>query len=1141
VKESSLTALDALRTHPDPAHKGREFERLAERYLHVAYLASNVHRPDQDLGVDRLFIDQAGRLCAAQMKCYAPNQSVKYHHINNFVRQARAEGAEVLVLLTTGPLSPNAAKVIEAEGIIVHGYEALAAADCWDDQALVGQRLEPLAMRPHQQVAYQAARAMPGVRGQVIMPCRTGKSLVEAELAAAHATSVVFVPTMALATQMAQDIRRQLPDRPMLVLYSGEEVQASTEWPVPATTNQQVVKVFRADHSEYVIVSTYHSAGVLAGGPTFDLMVCDEAHRLATNSLVRRDVDAGFKVVLDDAQVPAQKRVFFTATPRNAAPSVKGMLRNAGMDIYSMDDPSVFGDRVHEMTWSSAVSEGLILPLEVVAMLANDASLAARIEANGWTDALAKYTIDAAGVRDVAAVLGVLDAHKRYGITTMLTYHGSRRKAHAAEELTRAVASLMGLEVETLTVTYKSSKVARRRAMEMLAPGGSTLRIVFSVQMFTEGVNTPALDAVVYFEPKRSVVSIAQSLARPVTRDDATGKTHAYAILPVFAESADGLEAAIDASHWAGVRSVARAMFAFGMTPEQMDVQVQEPDRVVGGNGGPQPPITLTYLYDDGFALDKAKEHIRSAVLDLAPNPHPNGSPCPVVMDDGVACGRPVHANGMCTSHNYRQENGLPLGQPWNRSGYYGEPCSIVMDDGTECGKPIGTRGMCAAHNYRRRTGASMTVPWPLRTKGQPCPVPMDDGTLCGKPIRYGGMCQGHNNRKKKSLPMGEPWGPKRRWSGTCPIEMDDGSLCGRPVKFKGMCSGHYGRQKTGTSMGKPWVIRGETGKPCPIIMDDGSPCGRPIVAKRMCQGHWSRSKNGSPLGEPWVEAKGLSGKPCPVQMDDGRACGKPIVANGMCQGHDQRHRKGAAMGKPWREVTRGLTGTPCPVAMDDGSTCGRPVAAKGMCARHRYRSQQGRPMGAPWPSERVKPDACPIEMDDGNACGRPVVSNGICSGHKQRKAMGTPMGQPWAKRDGSTGKPCPVTYQDGETCGRPIAANGMCQFHYDRYRKGQPLDLPPGSLQRKPRELCGITMDDGSTCSEPVYGNGMCKRHYARARDGRPMGSPWRRWTRNKGNVCSVQMDDGTACGEPASVRGFCKRHYARYEKGRPLGAPWE
>ena len=101
-------------------------------------------------------------------------------------------------------------------------------------------------------------------------------------------------------------------------------------------------------------------------------LVCDEAHR-CTGRLTKRDAKP-----LDDALLPAAKRLFLTATPRLIDRSrASGRLEL----VHSMDDVSVYGPEVYRLGYRDAVSAGVIVERKLCAPLVTDAEYAERAAA----------------------------------------------------------------------------------------------------------------------------------------------------------------------------------------------------------------------------------------------------------------------------------------------------------------------------------------------------------------------------------------------------------------------------------------------------------------------------------------------------------------------------------------------------------------------------------------------------------------------------------------------------------------------------------------------------------------------------------------------------------------------------------------
>ncbi|WP_375704786.1 DEAD/DEAH box helicase family protein, partial [Bartonella sp. AD328YNZD] len=75
-------------------------------------------------------------------------------------------------------------------------------------------------------------------------------------------------------------------------------------------------------HAMSVIFATYQSIQVIVdaqkdhGLATFDLIICDEAHRTTGASLGTDDSESDFIKVHDNTLIRGKKRLYMTATPR---------------------------------------------------------------------------------------------------------------------------------------------------------------------------------------------------------------------------------------------------------------------------------------------------------------------------------------------------------------------------------------------------------------------------------------------------------------------------------------------------------------------------------------------------------------------------------------------------------------------------------------------------------------------------------------------------------------------------------------------------------------------------------------------------------------------------------------------------------
>ena len=388
-------------------------------------------------------------------------------------------------------------------------------------------------------------------RGVVVMPCGSGKTLLGrwfAEQLAARVT-VVFVPSLALVPQTVLAYREGAAwaHTAMIVCSdptSGRAVRLDDiglpVWAresVTSSTSPRAIAEHLAGPGPKLIVSTYHSAPKVATGlatarVSVDLMVCDEAHRLTGRPR------AEFRAVLDDKTMPATRRVFLTATPVEAA------AWGAELDVddvdapLALDDEALFGPTVYRATFADAVAAGRLVDYDVeVLAVAGDPD-----------------SDDQAGAME--AVL----AAAREGATRIFTFHS---RVRSARDLASA---LDGHQLPDGRVVGAEHVEARHRAERRVAtlgrltdPGPGRVAVVASARTLTEGVDVPAVDTVVFAEPRTSAVDIVQAVGRAMRL--APGKTRGRVVLAVTTGGAGVDEdTELAGTAWRHVWTVLRAL-----------------------------------------------------------------------------------------------------------------------------------------------------------------------------------------------------------------------------------------------------------------------------------------------------------------------------------------------------------------------------------------------------------------------------------------------------------------------------------------------------------------------------------------------------------------------------------------------------
>lgn len=230
----------------------------------------------------------------------------------------------------------------------------------------------------------------------------------------------------------------------------------------------------------------------------------DEAHRLAGSP--RQE----FRVVLDPRQIVARRRLFMTATPRLAGP-----------DEYSMSDPRLFGPVAHEVSFGEAIRAGLLCDYQVLVVGVRGQAHDGGDGAGSAADALATTP---------AALLEAVDGH---GVSRVLSFHGRVAKAEAFARTVSGVQTPGGRRIAARHVSGAMPTAQRTAALAWLADPAAAgeVRVLSNARVLSEGVDVPAVDAVLFADSRESPVDVLQAIGRVLRRSP--GKRLGSIVVPV--------------------------------------------------------------------------------------------------------------------------------------------------------------------------------------------------------------------------------------------------------------------------------------------------------------------------------------------------------------------------------------------------------------------------------------------------------------------------------------------------------------------------------------------------------------------------------------------------------------------------------
>ncbi len=535
-----------------------------------------------DTGIDLVGMLHDGGLAAIQCKFFDPDRRIQKSDIDSFISaSAKHEFAERLVVETTDvPWSPNAEAMLRGQTIptVRIGLRDLRDSPVdWSLFAGTGDiaRPEPKTLRQDQVEALEAVRAgfAAADRGKLIMACGTGKTLTSLRIAedmvGVGGYVLFLMPSLAL---MAQSVREWCADAetPLTTFAVCSDTQVGkrrrgmddiaelevTDLAFPATTNAALLAraVSASDEGTMTVVfATYQSISVIAaaqarhGLPDFDLILCDEAHRTTGATFAGED-QSNFVKVHDNDVIRGNKRLYMTATPRIYGENAKSKARDADAVLASMDDPALYGNVLFHHGFARAVESGILTDYRVVVLAMDEGQVSASVQKR-LSDGASELVLD-----DATKIVGCWKALSKTGLLdgevsdpgpmhrALAFCRDIKRSKLVRDEFEQVIAEFRaesddtdegGLQCEVRHVdgTYNARDRGQRLDWLKEDAGADMCRILSNARCLAEGVDVPALDAILFLHPRNSQIDVVQSVGRVMRR--APDKRMGYVILPV--------------------------------------------------------------------------------------------------------------------------------------------------------------------------------------------------------------------------------------------------------------------------------------------------------------------------------------------------------------------------------------------------------------------------------------------------------------------------------------------------------------------------------------------------------------------------------------------------------------------------------
>ena len=579
-----------------------------------------------DLGIDIVCKTVDGDFWAVQCKFYAETSIIDKHAVDTFISTSgktfdgEKNFSVRLWIATSDNLTDNAEITLQNQSppVVRINLETLRRADVdWErlDKGFVENKPAERELRYYQAKAIDKAREhfKNNDRGRLIMACGTGKTFTALKIAEeiAHDGKILFfVPSISLLAQTLKEWATFAvkPINALCVCSDYTAAQLDDEiidvnLPLPALTDankiSSALKKFPADRMT-VIFSTYQSIEVINRLDTdFDLIVCDEAHRTAGFGKEGKL----FAKVHDKNFIRGKKRLYMTATPKLFKTDAKETAKLKDLTIWSMDDENIFGEEFFAITFAEASAHGFLSEYKVLIYTVDETFLTQdlRTAINDGNNSLKlDKTLKIIGaIKALSKKLDKKSARllvddKNPLMHTAVAFCSTIAEAEQYSEDFPVVREKFlsdkpddeknsfvdiksgfvfgSRKVGRKNIAMKSSaRAAELRKLKNTPLDGNSCSILCNVRCLSEGVDVPALDAIIFLSSKRSEVDIVQAVGRVMRC--AAHKKFGYIIIPVIVPLSKSAEDALDKN--AEFKEVWKILNALRAHNDNLNVEIE--------------------------------------------------------------------------------------------------------------------------------------------------------------------------------------------------------------------------------------------------------------------------------------------------------------------------------------------------------------------------------------------------------------------------------------------------------------------------------------------------------------------------------------------------------------------------------------
>jgi predicted helicase len=384
------------------------------------------------------------------------------------------------------------------------------------------------------QSAFQYYASINNKRGNLILPCGSGKTLVSLWIKEKLQSKkvLVLVPSLNLLKQFKDEWIKEKSDKfDYLCVCSDRSVDSNdideiklqnSEIDLSVTSKTEEIQKFLLNKNSTVIFSTYqslHKIAAIKPKVTFDLVICDEAHRTAGLK------DSPWTMVHDNKTIDSKLRLYMTATPIVASQNIKTRLEKEAKLLYDMSRKSIFGETFFTMTFKDAIEKNILSDYKIIFVKVDDKDISNLIADRQFI--IEKYSID-----ELANNVALDKMYSEFDISHAISFHSRILKAKKFSEHQEQLSNNIDY------IAHLSSKQSTALRSQMIREfSESSSGVMSNARCLNEGIDVPKIDMVFFSDPKNSKVDIVQAVGRALRTYP--NKECGYIVVPAYISEND--------------------------------------------------------------------------------------------------------------------------------------------------------------------------------------------------------------------------------------------------------------------------------------------------------------------------------------------------------------------------------------------------------------------------------------------------------------------------------------------------------------------------------------------------------------------------------------------------------------------------